>query len=434
MADPHRLYEIRCPVHGFVTITDWEREIIAQPAFQRLRRIRQLAWTDQVYPGAMHTRFEHSLGVMHVATRLYDSIVERAKPILVSDLSYDERGNGFERDRLLVRLTALLHDVGHSPFSHAAEKLFPPKGDGTARYKHEDYSAAIIRTHLREAIEQHPLNQNYRLTADDIADLLEGNTRAGRALFWLDLISGQMDADRIDYLLRDSLHTGVSYGRFDWQRLINSVAVVPRVDQGGLRLGVSEGGFHAAEGLVLARYFMFTQVYFHKTRVAFDHHLQEALAAILPGGFFPRPVAGETPESNELAEFLRWDDWRVLGELANGAGGDHGRRLAERDHFREVYHTSESLSSDELNRLKSVREGLGDLLQAEEVAGKSWYKVGKPDIPVVSDNPGRTVQPLSSHSSVVKGLASIEKVMLYCRKEDVEEAKRRVTQMGGSEK
>jgi len=78
MADPHRRYEIRCPVHGFVTISDWEREIIEQPAFQRLRRIRQLGWTDQVYPGAMHTRFEHSLGVMHVATCLYDAIAQRS--------------------------------------------------------------------------------------------------------------------------------------------------------------------------------------------------------------------------------------------------------------------------------------------------------------------------------------------------------------------
>ena len=430
MADPHRHYQIRCPVHGFVTITDWEREVIAQPAFQRLRRIRQLAWTDQVYPGAMHTRFEHSLGVMHVATRLYDSIVERAKPTLVSELAYDE--GGLERDRFLVRLTALLHDVGHSPFSHAAEELFPLPGEGEARYEHEDYSAAIIRTQLRDVIESHPLNQNYRLSADDVADLLEGNAKAGRALFWRELISGQMDADRIDYLLRDSLHTGVDYGRFDWRRLVNSVAVVPGVDQRGLLLGVSEGGFHAAEGLVLARYFMFTQVYFHKTRVAFNHHLQRALATILPGGFFPPPVPGATLESGDLAEFLRWDDWRVLGALAGGEGGDHGRRLAQRDHFREVFHTSESPSAEELTRLNDVREKLGDLLQAEEVADKSWYKVGKPDIPIVSDNPGRTVQPLSAHSSVVKGLASIDKVMLYCRKEDVNEARRRVSQVEGA--
>ena len=98
-----------------------------------------------------------------------------------------------------------------------------------------------------------------------------------------------------------------------------------------------------------------------------------------------------------------------------------------------MYHTSESPSAKELARLKLVREKLGDLLQAEEVADKSWYKVGKPDIPVVSDNPGGTIQPLSSHSSVVKGLASIDKVMLYCRKEDVDEARRRVSQVEGAE-
>ena len=107
MADPHRHYEIRCPVHGFVTLSDWEWEIISQPAFQRLRRIRQLAWTDQVYPGAMHTRFEHSLGVMHVATRLYDAIVERAKPILMSDLAYDTEGHGLGRDRIIVQRSAI---------------------------------------------------------------------------------------------------------------------------------------------------------------------------------------------------------------------------------------------------------------------------------------------------------------------------------------
>jgi HD superfamily phosphohydrolase len=105
MADPHRTYEIRCPVHGFIPIDDWEKEIINHRVFQRLKRIRQLAWTDQVYPGAMHTRFEHSLGVMHVATRLFDAIVERSKEVLRTELTYTE--NGFGRDRKMVRLAAL---------------------------------------------------------------------------------------------------------------------------------------------------------------------------------------------------------------------------------------------------------------------------------------------------------------------------------------
>ena len=113
-----RNYEFRCPVHGFITLSDWEREIVSQPAFQRLRRIR----TDQVYPGAMHTRFEHSLGVMHVATAMYEGIVRASRDVPERELKFDAAG--LERDRILVRLTALLHDVGHAPFSHAAEDLF----------------------------------------------------------------------------------------------------------------------------------------------------------------------------------------------------------------------------------------------------------------------------------------------------------------------
>ena len=107
-------YDIRCPVHGFIQLNDWEMGIISEPAFQRLRRIRQLAWTDYVYPGAMHTRFEHSLGVMHTATLLYDSIVRNSREVLESDLAYDDAG--FSRYKQLVRLAALLHDVGHGPF------------------------------------------------------------------------------------------------------------------------------------------------------------------------------------------------------------------------------------------------------------------------------------------------------------------------------
>jgi uncharacterized protein len=435
VANPHRLYEIRCPVHGFITINDWEREIIEQPAFQRLRRIRQLAWTDQVYPGAMHTRFEHSLGVLHVATRLYETIVERSRDILRSELAYDEQG--LRRERILVRLAALLHDVGHAPFSHAAEDLFPPvdpeglsriadgETDKVKRFKHESYSAAIIRTHLREAIENHPLNHNYEFKADQIANLLEGNTRAGRAVLWREIISGQLDADRMDYLIRDSVHTGVDYGKFDWRRLVNSVELVPGGENQGLRLGVGEGGFHAAEGLVIARYFMFTQVYFHKTRVAYDIHLRNALSEVLPGGMFPRP------EGVHLDEYLSWDDWKILGLLASGAGGDHGRRLAYRDHYREVFHTRESPMADDLALLSRVRTALGDLLKSEAMSETSTYKLGKPDIPIVSDNPGRAVRPLSGYSSVVRGLQPVGKTMLYCRKEDVDEAKRRVAAAEG---
>lgn len=415
MLDPYRVYELRCPVHGFIQMNEWEREIVAHPAYQRLRRIRQLAWTDQVYPGAMHTRFEHSLGVMHTATLLYDSIVKNSKDLLSRELGYDDAG--FRRNRQLVRLAALLHDTGHSPFSHASEELFPDRDDGS-KYSHEEYSAAIIRGPLRSSIEDHKINQgNYGFSADDVAALIEGSASARQGIFWRDLISGQMDADRMDYLLRDSHHSGVQYGRFDLHRLVSTVTAIPGVGGRSPRIGIQEGGLHAAEALVLARYFMFTQVYFHKTRVAYDVHLREAMKVLLPGGHFPKPT------TEELQEFLKWDDWRVLGLLAEGNGGEHGKRLSERNHYRLIFKTKEVQSIKDAEKLQKARELLGDLLAAEMPAEKSWYKMEKSDIPVLADNESIGTLPLSEHSSVVRNLGKNNQILLYCKPENRERAK-----------
>jgi HD superfamily phosphohydrolase len=422
----HHIYEIRCPIHGFISLNAWEREIISQPAFQRLRRIRQLAWTDEVYPGAMHTRFEHSLGVMHTATLLYQAIRSRSSEVLQNELGYTQ--TGLDRDLQLVRLAALLHDVGHPPFSHASEDLFPEYGNGE-KYKHEHYSAAIVRTQLRNVIEDHPLNTtNLGFTADDIGALLEGSTNAKQRLFWRDLIDGQMDADRMDYLLRDSYHSGVQYGRFDLKRIINTVLAIPGARGRAPRLGFSEGGWHAAEGLLLARYFMFTQVYFHKTRVAYDIHLKHVLSELLPGGKFPRPVG------NELNDFLSWDDWRVLGLLADGKGGEHGKRLVDRNHYRLAYGTPEISSSADLTYVGKLKAKLGSLVVSEEEAAKSWYKTGSPDIPVVSDVDPKTVLPLSNFSNVVRNMKANNQILLYVRPEDAGSANIIVREVAESER
>jgi HD superfamily phosphohydrolase len=427
MPDPHRTYEIRCPVYGFVTISDWEREIISQPAFQRLRRIRQLAWTDYVYPGAMHTRFEHSLGVMHMATLLYRGVAERSEDILRSELGYNR--DGLRRHEVLVRLAALLHDVGHSPFSHAAEDVFPPISDDVPdkRYRHEQYSSMVVRECFSEVISGHPLNRNCGFTANDVANLLEGNPEAEQATFWRELIDGQMDADRMDYLLRDSHHAGVDYGRYDWRRLTNTVSACPGTGElgGGPRIGVSEGGWHAAEGLILARYFMFTQVYFHKTRVILDYHLQRALGEMLPSGHFARPVG------DELQDYLTWDDWKVLGLLSSKQGGEHGRRLTERDHFKEITKTSESPKAEDREKLDQWREALGDLLKAEIAAEKSWYKVGPTDIPVLTEERSPKVILLSELSSTVRNIDPVHQIRLYVRGEDRDEAERKLNTIGG---
>lgn len=158
-----KTYEIRDPIHGFISLNEWERDIINHPVFQRLRRIRQLAWTDMVYPGAMHTRFEHSLGVMHIASQMFNQIRSRRDDFLTSELKFTE--GGLERDATLIRLASLLHDVGHAPFSHAGEELMPINPSSGKPFKHENYSAAAIQYLMADIIENHPLNQNYKIKA-----------------------------------------------------------------------------------------------------------------------------------------------------------------------------------------------------------------------------------------------------------------------------
>ncbi len=363
----------------------------------------------------MHTRFEHSLGVMHVISILYGAISSRSHDVLPEEFGYTPEG--LKRDQQLIRIAALLHDVGHSPFSHASEDLFPENEKGR-KFKHEQYSAEIVRTRFREVIENHPLNGNCGFKAEDVAALLEGSTKARQTLFWRDLLDGQMDADRMDYLLRDSHHTGVQYGRFDLNRVSNSMVAIKGIRGRAPRLGFSEGGWHAAEGLVLARYFMFTQVYFHKTRVAYDIHLKGALSEILPGGKFPRPV-GE-----ELEEFLKWDDWKVLGELHAGKGGEHGKRLVDRNHYRMVFSSPEIPAPSELSFLEQMKLRLGSLVVSTEEASKSWYKTGVADIPIVSDFEQGLVKPLSEYSNVVRSMKANNQVLLYVRPEDSDTAKR----------
>ena len=162
-------------------------------------------------------------------------------------------------------------------------------------------------------------------------------------------------------------------------------------------------------------------------RVAYDIHLRGVLKELLPGGFFPKP------DDSELQEFLKWDDWRVLGFLANGQGGEHGRRLAGRDHYRKIYATNEVCTEDELVELGKVRSELGPMLASEESANKSWYKTGKTDIAVISDTRAKKVAPLSEYSSVIANMKSNNQTLLYVKQEDVLNAKQAVEKIVGTQ-
>jgi uncharacterized protein len=221
----------------------------------------------------------------------------------------------------------------------------------------------------------------------------------------------------MDYLLRDSYHAGMEYGRYDWRRIVGNVALVRDPESGSPRVGISDAGRHAAEGMIIARYMMFNQVYYHHTRVILDRHLQRALGAMLPGGKFPPPTPGQ------LDNYLAWDDWKVLGALAAGGGGDHGRRLRERDFFRWVWETPEIRTEEDDQLLQTIisRLKMHNLLAEKIDAAKSWYKVGPSELPVLMKD--CKVRPLSLCSTIVGHMKPSAVTRLYVRIEDRDKAK-----------
>jgi HD superfamily phosphohydrolase len=227
--------EIRDPVHGYIHITDVEREIIDTSIFQRLRRIRQLAGANLAYPGAQHTRFEHSLGAMYLAGLSGSSLYSKTH---ITDDDIQE-----------LRLSALLHDIGHGPFSHLFEEALTEKRNVT----HEDMSQRIIKeTEIKDIIDEHGFNSK------DVSELALGLSQK-RPKFMNEIIAGGLSVDIMDYLLRDSYFTGVEYGRVDVHRLIDSFEIVDE------RLAIDQAALYAFEAFTIARYEMFKAVYFHKT-------------------------------------------------------------------------------------------------------------------------------------------------------------------------
>jgi HD superfamily phosphohydrolase len=255
---------INDPVYGFVTIQrELIYDIIAHPFFQRLRYIKQLGLTDLVYPGAQHTRFQHALGAMHLMGRVLDNL--RTKGVAVSDAEYEA-----------AQLAILLHDLGHGPFSHALEDSLLPG------VKHESLSYLLMAE----------LNQQFN-QALDLALKIFRNSYERR--FFHQLVSSQLDIDRLDYLKRDCFFTGVLEGTIGVDRIIAMLTV--HDDQ----LVVEEKGILSVESFLNARRLMYWQVYLHKTTVAAERmivNLIRRAAALTKAG-------GDVPASEGLHRFLR---------------------------------------------------------------------------------------------------------------------------------
>jgi uncharacterized protein len=227
--------EIKDPVHGYVYVTEPEKTIIDSYPMQRLRRLRQLAGSEYVYPGANHTRFEHCVGVMYLAGQ----VLENPNVSLVAT----------EDEARATRLSALLHDVGHGPFSHVFEHLLVKELDRT----HEDITSWLIE---KSEVADKLAKLGY--VPKEISHLAVGKLhRPGRA-FLDQIISSAVDVDKQDFIVRDTYHTGAEYGFIDVFRLIHTLDVL------GENLAVEVGALSALESFIIARIESFKSIYFHR--------------------------------------------------------------------------------------------------------------------------------------------------------------------------
>ena len=311
-----RSTEIRDPIHGAIAVSARERAILDHPLFQRLRHILQLGFSDLSFPGATHTRYLHSIGAMHLAGVAFDVIFDTEVGRRVAPGRRDEL-------RSMVRAAALLHDVGHAPFSHSSEfampavgrlavpayiefpDLYPPGRKAT----HEDYGIKVITdsslTRIIEGDGVYPA----RAVAGLVDPLLPVDPRwyQGGGIDWRpllqQLISSELDVDHMDYLRRDSHFSGVHYGVFDVDWLTSHLAC--HVQGGKAWLALRDRAIYAFDDFLIARYHMFLMVYFHYRSVAFEEMLKRYFESGGEGWSFP----------DDIEDYAVVDDSTLLAHL-----------------------------------------------------------------------------------------------------------------------
>lgn len=392
------MYQFRDPIHGFIDVSDDELKIINSEPFQRLRNIRQLATTYLVYHGAEHTRFGHSIGVMHLTSRVFDSIVKKA-PLLFSE---NEQENAVKICwyRQILRLIGLTHDLGHAPFSHASEDLFK---DGK---EHEDFTKQILfETDIAKYVNeigvkfQRQYGDKYEITPELLWMIYEGKDVLNQKfimpdfMFLKSIMDGELDCDKMDYLLRDSLYCGVSYGKYDLDRFISTLTVYKSDNE--LQLAVERGGVQALEEFVLARYFMFIQVYFHKTRRFLDRSLVKSLQCVLPDGKYPESTL----------DYLNWDDNRVLSLIAS-SDADAAKDFKTRKIMTCVYeskaHADKSDTTSVKIIFKMLQEQYGDKVMYDSV-DKAAHKL-TPALLAPTDDSGKGIMIYDTKTGEIKNI------------------------------
>jgi len=354
--------EIKDPVFGYVYITEAEREIIDSFVFQRLRRIRQLAGAEYVYPGANHTRFEHSIGVLHLAGLL------TRNPRLSEVLSEDEVQT--------IRIAALLHDVGHGPFSHIFEHLLVK----FLKKTHEDMTSWVIRSsELKDVI------TDLGFDPEVIGKLAVGSLNKPEKNFIDQIIRSAVDVDKLDFVVRDTYHTGAEYGHVDIFRLIQTLDV----SDGSLAVDI--GALSALESFILARIESFKSIYFHRVGRA----VQIMLAAAMEEAKDDLGLVDfETPE-----EYLALDDYTVWVMLKRSEiSQDAIRRLERRRLIKCAYdpppfYIKDKIISSIFN-VEGIRNEIRDQIAAEAGIKPNLVMIDVPTLPSVPYHHSALTEPM----------------------------------------
>ncbi len=343
--------EIKDPVYGYVYVTDAERKIIDSYPFQRLRRLRQLAGAEYVYPGANHTRFEHSVGVMHLAGLL------TGNPQLSQILS--------EEESQMVRIAALLHDVGHGPFSHIFEHLLVKFMGKT----HEDMTVWVIEnSELKDVI------NDLGYDPKEISHLAVGRLNKQGMAFLDQIISSGVDVDKLDFIVRDTHHTGAKYGYVDIFRLIETMDIIDE------NLAVDIGSLSALESFMLARIESFKSIYFHRVGRAVQLMLAMAIEKARD--------ELELLSIESVDDYLALDDYTMWVKLKNC---EESREIIERLERRRLikcayetppFYTKEKVVSSIFN-VEGIRMEIRDQIAQEAGLDPELVIIDVPTLPSV---------------------------------------------------
>ena len=342
--------EIKDPVHGYVYITEGEKNLLDTYPMQRLRRLRQLAGSEYVYPGANHTRFEHSIGVMYLAGQALENPH-------VSQCVNDEEVD-------ICRISALLHDCGHGPFSHVFEHLLLKNLDKT----HEDLTSWIIeKSEVADKLSQMGYNPQ------EVGKLAVGKLHKPGKAFLDQIISSAVDVDKQDFIVRDTYHTGAEYGFIDVYRLIHALDVL------GENLAVELGALSALEAFMIARIESFKSIYFHRVGRAAQIMMATAMEKANPELGL---TSFKTPE-----EYLALDDYTVWSALkkcsaSKGTIGDLEHRRMLKCAYERTFYEKDAMISNIFGRESYRRQMQTEIAKEAGVAVESVI-IDVPTVPSV---------------------------------------------------